>query len=121
MALVTRNDADLSTEEGEELDTQQNELIRVHTAMLNYSLHHLYSYKRWKNVVDVMIKKDPGSSEIHRLWVIHIYEADYNFLLQAKLWQALIKHVESQQLLHSSQYGGLAGREANILVFIEES
>jgi hypothetical protein len=31
-----------------------------------------------------MIGKDPGNSKVHRLHVIHIYEADYKFLNQAK-------------------------------------
>ena len=118
-ALVARNDADLNTEEGETIDSQRKELIRAHTAMLNYSLQHSYSYKRWQNVVNVMIEKDPGNSKIHRLRVIHLYEADYNFLLQAK-WRALIQHAESEQSLHPGQYGGRAGREAKFLVFIEK-
>jgi hypothetical protein len=117
--LVARNNADQSTEEGKATESQQKELIRAHTAMLNYSLRHSYSYKRWQNVVNVMIEKDPGSSKIHQLRVIHIYEADYNFLLQAK-WRALIKHWESQQTLHPGQYGGRAGRESKTLVFMEE-
>jgi hypothetical protein len=118
-AMVSRNDADLNTDEGQELESQRTELIRAHTAMLNYSLHHSYSYERWKNVVNVMIAKEPGNSKIHRLRVIHIYEADYNFLLQAK-WRELIKHAESKQTLHPGQYGGRSGRDAKILVFLEE-
>jgi hypothetical protein len=55
--LVARNDADLTTDEGRELENQQRELIRAHTAMLNYSLHHSYAFKHCKNVVNVMIEK----------------------------------------------------------------
>jgi hypothetical protein len=83
-ALVARNNADLNTEEGMTLDNQRKELIRAHTAMLNYSLPHSYSFERWKNVVNVMIKKEPGNAKIHRLRVIHLYKADYNLLLQVK-------------------------------------
>jgi hypothetical protein len=82
-ALVLRNDADLDTEEGKALDEKRNDLICAHVAMINYSLKHSYSFKQWKNVVNVMIKKEPGKSKVHRLRVIHIYEADHNFLLQA--------------------------------------
>ena len=118
-ALVSRNDSDLTTDDGSMVESQRMELIRAHTAMLNYSLRHSYSYDRWKNVVNVMIQKDPGTTKIHRLRVIHIYEADYNFLLQAK-WRALIQHAEAKNTLHPGQYGGRSGRDAKILVFIEE-
>jgi len=98
-ALVSRNDADHSTEEGAQVESKRMELIRAHTSMLNYAIRHTYSYSRWQNVVNVMIQKDPGVTKIHRLRVIHLYEADYNFLLQAK-WRALIQHAEHHKTLH---------------------
>ena len=118
-ALVARNDADLTTVEGQETEHQRMELIRAHTAMLNYSVRYSYSFDRWKHVVNVMIEKDPGNSKIHRLRVIHLYEADYNFLLQAK-WRELIHHAETNKSIHPGQYGGRSGRDAKLLVFIEE-
>jgi hypothetical protein len=117
--LVARNDADPTTVEGQEIENQRHKLIRAHTEMLNYSIRHSYSFDRLKNVVNVMIKKEQGNSKIHRLRVIHIYEADYNFFLQAK-WRALIQHAEANKTLHPGQYGGRAGSDAKILVFIEE-
>lgn len=89
-ALVLHNNANLKTDEGKAVEVKRMELISAYVAMINYSLKHSYSYKRWQNVVNVMIKKETGNSKVHRLCVIHIYEADYNFLLQAK-WHALIK------------------------------
>jgi hypothetical protein len=103
-ALVSRNNADLDTDEGKLIEKQRKELISAHVAMINYSLLRSYSYSRWKNVVNVMIEKEPGNSKVHRLRVIHLYEADYNFLLQAK-WRGLISHAESNDLLHPGQYG----------------
>jgi hypothetical protein len=46
-----------------------------------------------------MIQKEPRKSKVHRLRVIHIYEADYNFLLQAK-WHDLLCHSEKHKLLY---------------------
>ena len=74
---------------GKALESKRKDLIRAQVSMINYALQHSYSYKRWKQVVNVMIEKEPGNSKVHRLRVIHIYEADYNFLLQAK-WRSLI-------------------------------
>ena len=107
------------TEAGAQVESKRMELIRAHTSMLNYAIRHTYSYSRWQNVVNVMIQKDLGVTKIHRLRVIHLYEADYNFLLQAK-WRALIQHAERNKTLHPGQYGGRSGHNAKMLVFIEE-
>jgi hypothetical protein len=66
-----------------------------------------------------MIEKEHGNSKVHRFRVIHIYEADYNFLLQAK-WRNLISNAETHNLLHPGQYGSRPGRNALIPAFIEE-
>jgi hypothetical protein len=66
-----------------------------------------------------MIEKEPGNSKVHCLRVIHIYEADYNFILQAK-WQTLIQHAEKHQVLHPGQYGSCSRRDALIPAFLEE-
>jgi hypothetical protein len=118
-ALVLRNDADISTDEGKTIEKQRKELISAHVSMINYALKQSYSYHRWKNVVNVMIQKDPGNSKVHRLRVIHLYEADYNFMLQAK-WRDLLRHAEKEKLLHPGQYGSRAGRDALIPAFLEE-
>ena len=43
-----------------------------------------------------MLKKDNGNPRIHRLRIIHIYEADYNLLLAVK-WREALYHAESKQ------------------------
>jgi hypothetical protein len=63
-----------------------------------------------------MIQKDPGSVKIHRLRVIHLYEADYNLLLGIKWREAM--HL-SEDKLNPSQYGGRPGKNAHDPVFIE--
>ena len=56
------------------------------------------AYDRWKTVVNIsMLEKDPGNPKIHRLRVIHIYEADYNLLLSIQ-WQTLMHSAEDQHL-----------------------
>ena len=41
--------------------------------------------ERWKTCISCHIKKDPGSPKLHRLRIIHIYEADMNLILKV-LW-----------------------------------
>jgi hypothetical protein len=72
-----------------------------------------------ENVVNVMIEKEPGNARVHRLRVIHLYEADSNFLLQAK-WRAPLHHAKKNHSLHPGQYGSRSGQDALIPTFIEE-
>ena len=66
-----------------------------------------------------MLEMDPGNPKIHRLRVIHLYEADYNLILGVK-WRELIHDCEDHHLLHPSLYGARPGRGALDPVFIEE-
>jgi hypothetical protein len=66
-----------------------------------------------------MLLKEPNNPRIHRLRVIHLYEADFNLLLGVK-WRNIIHHSLDNDTLHPSQYGSLPGRESLIPVFIEE-
>jgi hypothetical protein len=66
-----------------------------------------------------MIFKDPGNYKIHRLRVIHIYEADFNLLLAVK-WRQLLQSADNKALLNPGQYGGRPGCEAQSLTLLEE-
>ena len=89
------------SEATEELDAKRQDLVNMHHAVTDYALTHGYSYCRWKKVVNVMLEKEPGNPKIHRLRVIHLYEADYNLILGVK-WRELIHHCEDKHLLHPS-------------------
>ena len=101
------------------LDAKQQELFQAHLSLLNYALRWGYSFTRWKTVVNVMIQKDKNNTKIHRLRVIHIYEADYNLLLGLK-WRELLYHAEDNNLLHHGQFGSRPQRSAPDLVLLEE-
>ena len=62
----------------------QDEIADCYVIMLNYAINYNYSYKRWKQIINMMIYKETGNVKIHRLQVIHIYEADLNLLLGLK-------------------------------------
>jgi hypothetical protein len=75
--------------------------------------------ERWKDILNIMILKEPGNTKIHRLRVIHLFEADYNLILSVK-WRQQIKHAEERELLNEGQHGSRSGREAPTLPFLEE-
>jgi hypothetical protein len=69
--------------------------------------------------VNTIIFKDIGSYRIHRLRVIHIYEADFNLLLAIK-WRQLLRHADNRNLINPRLFGGRPGCEAQSLPFREE-
>ena len=66
-----------------------------------------------------MIFKETGNYQIHRLRVIHIYEADFNLLLAVK-WRQLLQSADLLGLINEGLFGGRPGCEAQSLTFLEE-
>jgi hypothetical protein len=101
-----------------EILQNQKVLLQCTTELLNYALKHGYSFQRWSKVVNVMLQKDPGNPRIHRLRIIHLYEADYNLLLAVK-WRQVLHLAEDKHLLNEGLYGSRPGRSAHDPVLIE--
>jgi len=99
-------------------EVKRSVLIRVHVALINYAIRFGYPLQRWRKVVNIMLEKEPGSPRIHRLRVIHIYEADYNLMLAVK-WREAMYNAEDQRLLHADAYGSRPGRSAHDPIALE--
>eukprot|EP00957_Ditylum_brightwellii_P130129 9925748-Ditylum_brightwellii.AAC.1 len=69
--------------------------------------------------MNVIIPKECGNNKIHKIRVIHIYEADYYALLGIT-WRRLIQSSEARGTLNPGQVRGHAGHDANTLTFMEE-
>jgi hypothetical protein len=94
----------LDSQEGLQLATIQALLLKSRVALINYALRTGYVYDRWKDVVKVMILKEPNNHKIHQLRVIHLYKADYNLILGVK-WHTALHHAEDNSLLNPFNYG----------------
>lgn len=95
----------------DEIIHQQKQFLRATVSLLNYALKFGHTHTRWTKIVNIMLQKDPGHPRIHRLRVIHIYEADYNLLLAVK-WRQALHYAEDHKLLNSGLYGSRPGRLA---------
>ena len=104
---------------GASLEKKQEAIASLLLSVINYCLRHQHVLPRWKTVVNVMIFKESRNYKIHRLRVIHIYEADFNMILALK-WRRLLRETDNKQLLHPGQYGGRPGCEAQSLTLLEE-
>jgi hypothetical protein len=54
------------------IESKHQLLLQGQLDLLNYAIRHSYTYSRWKIVAAFMIRKDSGSSKVHRLRVIHL-------------------------------------------------
>ena len=76
-------------------------LIESLTKFLHIALNTGIAMSRWRNAVNVMIEKDPGVPNVNRLRIIHLFEADYNFMLKIMWGHRLVRRAVDLNLLHS--------------------
>ena len=107
------------TPEAAELEAKRKDILDGHILLINYALQTGYSYEPWKRIVNTMLEKDPGLPKIHRLRVIHLYEADYNLILRVK-WRQVLHHAVTNGLINKGCYGSQPGKEATDALFIRE-
>jgi hypothetical protein len=99
--------------------SKQEYISRAIIAVINHCLRNGYVLKRWKTIINTMIFKETGNYQIHRLRVIHIYEADFILLLAVK-WRQLLQSLDLLGLINEGLFGGRPGCEAQSLTFLEE-
>jgi hypothetical protein len=102
----------------EDLEGNQKKMLDAQITLIKHAITRKHVFERWKKVAIFMIFKAPGNSKIHRLQVIHLYEADLNLILGVK-WCTLFHHGIDNHLFSSWQFGGLSGRDALTPVFLE--
>lgn len=101
------------------LSIKQQVLFQLFLDITNYAIRFGYTLQRWQNIESSMIPKDADSRKIHRLHIIHIYEADYNMVLGIK-WRNLLIQLEKHRTLHPDQHGSRPGHTATDLALTEE-
>jgi hypothetical protein len=62
------------------LNTKAATILQLLVTLLSFASAKGFALDRWKTVINVMIYKKPGVHLINRLCVIHLFEADYNFV-----------------------------------------
>ena len=110
---------DEHSDEAKQLETTRQQILNGHLTLLNYATHFGYSFDKWKCIVNTMLEKDKGIPKIHRLRVIHLYEADYNLILGVK-WRQVLHSAASKGLINEGCYGSQPGKEATDALFIRE-
>jgi hypothetical protein len=107
-------------DEPDERIKQAKTIFQAHYSILAHAVKHGRLIKRWQKVANSMIEKEPGNPKIHRLRVIHLYEADYNLLLSIFWARKLVHLAEDFEAFNKNCYGGRPGMSAIEPVFLEE-
>ena len=118
-ALFVLVDRSLDEDKYEEIRKKQEEIADFHVTVFNHASNPRYLLERWMTIVNMMIYKEQGNVKINPLRVIHLYEANYGFLMGNKWIQALL-HAQKQQTLHLGQYDRLPGNNCTSITFLEE-
>jgi hypothetical protein len=88
--------------------------------LLSVQVKNGIAVDRWCKSVKVMIEKDTGIPAIHRLRIIHLYEADYNLFLKIQWGLRLIRHGEMHHGLNDQQFGSPKDRTAMDPVLLKQ-
>ena len=89
----------------EVFEAKQAAISELILRLINFCIDTGHVLERWKQIVNTMIFKDTRNYRIHRLRVIHIYEADFNLLLAVK-WRELLHAADRAGVINPGQYGG---------------
>ena len=89
---------------------QDPTLLGALTSFLNITIQRGLSVSRWSNATNVLIEKDPGTPRIHRLRIIHLFEADFNLFLKLIWGSRLVKRAVHLDLLNTGQHGSVPRR-----------
>ena len=76
----------------QDLENIRLKLLKAQVQLINCAIKRQHVFTRWQKVANFMILKEPGNTKIHRLRVIHLYDADLNLILGVK-WSNLVHHV----------------------------
>ena len=81
------------------------ELSGFFSGMCELPVKYGFAPKRWAHALKLMLEKDQGKPRVSRLRVIHLLEADYNFVLRTMWGQKTSMEGKRQQSLHGSATG----------------
>jgi hypothetical protein len=95
------------------LTAEADRIIDAHVSLLNIAAEYGSPLPRWKNIVSVMIEKKPGNYQLNKLRTIHLFEADYNWLIGMIFGRRMVHGAERQKHLHEGQWGSRPGPSAH--------
>jgi hypothetical protein len=91
---------------------QDDELLEILTMMIQIPIKFGFAPKRRCQSLNAMLGKDPGNPMINRLRIIHLYEADFNWVLKQFWEKRMLRYGEKHQALGEEEHGSRQSRMA---------
>ena len=91
---------------------QDPTLLKCFTQFMYVAVKTGTSVSRWARATNVMLEKDAGNPCIHRLRIIHLFEADFNLYMKMQWGKRLVRRASKHTLLNTGQYGSVPNRTA---------
>lgn len=97
--------------------------LKIQWMIMNLTIKHCHTYERWKTVHNNFLEKIPGYPLLGKLRVIHIYKANWNYILKYFIAKSLLRKASKENTTQHEQAGGHPRRSAidmaiqTILVF----
>jgi DNA-binding transcriptional MerR regulator len=82
-------------------------LLQCLTKFMHVAIKSGIAIRRWSQATNVMLEKDPGRPLIHRLRIIHLFEADFNLYMKCQWGKRLVQRAAKHNLLNSGQFGSV--------------
>jgi hypothetical protein len=80
------------------------EILQLMVGIMDLAGERGFTLDHWTKVVNVMIYKKVGVYLVHHLRVIHLFEADYNFMIGTILGRRALYSGVENKTLHPSQW-----------------
>ena len=82
-------------------------LLQCLTQFMHIAVKSGTSLTRWSQATNVMLEKDAGHPCIHRLRIIHLFEADFNLYMKMQWGKRLVRRATKHMLLNTGQFGSV--------------
>jgi hypothetical protein len=103
----------------DEIRTVTEEILKLLVHIMNLACNKGFSLQRWTKVIYVMIYKKTGVFLIDKLGVIHLFEADYNFIIGTVFGRRAMYSGVDNHTIHSSQWAQPGQQCADVVVIRE--
>jgi hypothetical protein len=102
-----------------EIRAAAGDILNLMVGMLDLASDKGFILERWTKVINVMIYKQPGVYLLEKLRIIHLFEADYNFIIGTIFGRRVLYSGVDNGTLHSSQWAQ-PGRQCSDVVTLRE-
>jgi hypothetical protein len=95
------------------------EILHLLVNIMDLACDKGFILDRWTTVINIMIYKKPGVYLMSKLRVVHLFEADYNFIIGTVFGRRAMYSGVDNDMLHPSQWAQ-PGRQCSDVVAMRE-